>query len=91
MKKEITFEEFEKNILNQSEIYFSGFGDSWDVAIYYNQRDGHYYLKGPFGRWDQICYYDLGPLTKSELQVWIDNFELESGRSAMPTRKDLKS
>ncbi len=62
MNKALNFKKIETKILNQREIYFSGFGDSWDVQIYFNGEDGHYYLKGPFGRWDGICYNDLGGL-----------------------------
>lgn len=91
MTKVIDYNYFESKTSNQKEIYFSGFGNAWDVQIVYNSLDRHYYLKGPFGRFDAICYYDLGPISELEIRSWIANFERESARLGVPTRNSLRS
>jgi hypothetical protein len=63
----IDAEKFEKDNKNLELIHSDEVG-SWAVSLYYNKDDGHYYMKGPFARWDAICYIDKGLMTNDQIE-----------------------
>ena len=55
-------------------IYSEGEND-WDIQLFLSQESGKYYAKGPFGRWDTVCYVELGEKTQEEINEWIENIK----------------
>lgn len=43
----------------------------WQIEVYYNSDDGYHYAKGPFARWDAICYVKLPFTDKEKIDDWI--------------------
>ena len=48
------------------------FGEKpWQIEIYFNEDDGSHYAKGPFGRWDAVCYIKLPSNDQKDIEEWI--------------------
>ncbi len=83
MTKEITISEFDKKTKNQKIVYSNAEGTSWEVRIFFNKDELHYYTVGPFGRWEGSVCYDLGELSLDKMKECIHNFETTSMREHM--------
>ena len=84
VEKDISKTEFETLTSGQKEVFFQGHGTSWDVKIFYNKDNKHYYLTGPFGRWDGTCYWDLGAKELEEVKKIAENYI--KGQESIPYR-----
>jgi hypothetical protein len=87
--KKILQSEYEMHTRSAKKVYSNGTGTSWEVEIFYNDKNRHYYLKGPFGRWDTFCFYDFGEQTADEVEGWIEEFEKTNSRQNEVDIKDL--
>ena len=54
-------------------LVFSEGDQEWDIQLFFNEEDGKYYAKGPYGRWDAVCYVELGVKTDKEISEWISS------------------
>lgn len=67
----VEFESLNKNL----KLIFSEGNKNWDIQLFLNEDNGKYFTKGPYGRWDSICYVELGLKTDEEIQEWIKNIK----------------
>jgi hypothetical protein len=66
---------FESENINLELIEKWGEGES-EISVFVNKDDGHYYCKGPFARYESICYIDLHSISSPEaLQDWIQQMK----------------
>jgi hypothetical protein len=56
-------------------LVFSEGDKDWDIQLFFNEEDGKYYTRGPYGRWDSVCYVELGIKTDEEVKEWIKNIK----------------
>ena len=43
----------------------------WKIELFLNPDDGFHYAKGPFSRWDSICYVKLSFQDQNHRDAWI--------------------
>lgn len=75
MNEHLDVKIFESNNTNIQLISTIGSGE-WKVELYLNKDDDRYYAKGPFARWDSICYVLLEKITTAqEAEEWIEKMK----------------
>jgi hypothetical protein len=48
----------------------------WKIELYLDTISDHYYAKGPFARWDAVCYVFLDKVRSQEdVDLWITQLE----------------
>lgn len=68
-------EHFESSHKSLKLIWTIGNG-SWKIELYLDAITGHYYAKGPFVRWDAVCYVFLDKVRSQEdVDLWITQME----------------
>ena len=75
MSKHIDVDQFEAQHPNIQLIESLGEGE-WKIELYLDQDTVNYYAKGPFARWDAICYVYLSKLKSSEdVPGWLEQMK----------------
>ncbi len=76
--------DFKKKFKNV-ELVHSDQNGSWAVELYLNKDNGHYFLKGPFERYEMISYTDQGPMRDFQIEA----FKEANPIGGLPEGKDV--
>lgn len=75
MSKHLDVTEFESNHPNIDLLETLGTGD-WRIELYLDKDSNEYFSKGPFGRWDAICYVKLDKVKSKEgAKNWVEEMK----------------
>ena len=71
MSKHLDVTDFESTHPNLDLLKTLGTGD-WKIELYYDRDSNEYFSKGPFARWDAICYVKLEKVkSKEDAEQWV--------------------
>ena len=77
MSEHLDVAKFEASHPNIDLISTIGSGE-WRIELYLNRDNKRYYAKGPFARWDGICYVLLDKvLTDEDASKWVQQMNAQ--------------